>query len=1177
MYDSTKPSRAMFYHWVVGIALCVCGIGILSAHANESEFSTHGSSSEPSRTQTTLNVLLENVKIPSTGKPIPELSSRAKTQLEEAKTLAEQERFTEASIALERALRYQPNHPTIHRTLAILNYRSGNFIRAGNHANEALEEQPADVAAHYLLGLILERSAGTEASLEQLLRTAVILDAVQEPALAGRVYFALANALFDAGYSLAALEAYAKCQNAIGDEKADQASTSSDTIELPGPSTTQLQRVASERRATLLLKFNRHKEAVRSLAKLTVKFPQDLGYRKQYAIALAGAGKPNEALKALQDIKGNDDETIDLLISVYKELDRELELVVELRRRRDAGADSWPLIQRLADAELEAGQRSKAIATLNTYAQAHTPAPEALAKLVALYVADQEWKLAVQTASRTISASPSQAGRILKLLDARALSEAQTDALIADANALDPQKNGYTADTFVVGVLARQAERMEAARTLLEKSHKKAPTFLPTREALAQVYFDQFNYQAALDLAGRKVEAQPESAALELILGQAYERLDRWKEAEIHYRAAGTMDRQLIDARLGLARIYIERGDNNKSLQELRSIVTDSPANTEARELLADRYLTEGRSNEAILQYEQLQRVTTDPLVRVRCSALLDQATNTDPERFRETLREAMQEHGEDAATWLFLGGSYSAFQPDEAKAAFTNATRLEPANEKALIGLAQAQVSSLHFEEAIKTWDRLLAIRPNRQEWRLRLIRFHRLVLDHDKALTLTSAALADDTLNISDRRRYRVALIDILQKLNRDEEIANLIQSWRTEDDAVHYWARRLAQIHQETNEHGKAIEILEKVYEQGKFNAFFAELLASAYVQANKPDRALQLALDLIYEDPENDRYVAVLASVLEQTERVDDAIELAHNHMAAAFDRGGAQQLLLSILNRAERYKESAELLEEIIEEQARMGPRATLDITALRDLMASLLIADEKFFEAEQMLTRWIEETPSLQARFRFLTLLASSQDLQFATEAALATKQQALALQPNSIMMNNDIAYGWIDQGIRLDEAGPMIRFALGQSPDQPAYLDTYGWLLYKKGEFSDSVVWLERALGISAAPDPVILDHLGDAYWRLDKVNQARSAWEKSLAIFEERGQPAANSDEKRVLQVAKEKLEAIKSGEAPSTAPLGNPVQEDAGSENLNRPADDEENKPQENKIRRNAITYR
>ena len=52
-------------------------------------------------------------------------------------------------------------------------------------------------------------------------------------------------------------------------------------------------------------------------------------------------------------------------------------------------------------------------------------------------------------------------------------------------------------------------------------------------------------------------------------------------------------------------------------------------------------------------------------------------------------------------------------------------------------------------------------------------------------------------------------------------------------------------------------------------------------------------------------------------------------------------------------------------------------------------------------------------------------------------------------LKPDDVRLNNDVAYGWIDQGVRLDEAEPMIRYAVRRAPQQGAYLDTYGWLLY--------------------------------------------------------------------------------------------------------------------------------
>jgi len=52
------------------------------------------------------------------------------------------------------------------------------------------------------------------------------------------------------------------------------------------------------------------------------------------------------------------------------------------------------------------------------------------------------------------------------------------------------------------------------------------------------------------------------------------------------------------------------------------------------------------------------------------------------------------------------------------------------------------------------------------------------------------------------------------------------------------------------------------------------------------------------------------------------------------------------------------------------------------------------------------------------------------------------------------------------------------------------------GWAHYQLGEYDEAVKQLERAVELKPA-DPVIADHLGDAYWRTGREVEARFQWQ--------------------------------------------------------------------------------
>ena len=91
--------------------------------------------------------------------------------------------------------------------------------------------------------------------------------------------------------------------------------------------------------------------------------------------------------------------------------------------------------------------------------------------------------------------------------------------------------------------------------------------------------------------------------------------------------------------------------------------------------------------------------------------------------------------------------------------------------------------------------------------------------------------------------------------------------------------------------------------------------------------------------------------------------------------------------------------------------------------------------------------------------------------------------EQVLDEYPEDAAALNELGYLWADQGVHLDRALEMIRKAVAAEPDNAAYRDSLGWVLYRLGRGEEAVAELQKAAA-GKDPDGEILDHLGDA-WR--------------------------------------------------------------------------------------------
>jgi tetratricopeptide (TPR) repeat protein len=165
-----------------------------------------------------------------------------------------------------------------------------------------------------------------------------------------------------------------------------------------------------------------------------------------------------------------------------------------------------------------------------------------------------------------------------------------------------------------------------------------------------------------------------------------------------------------------------------------------------------------------------------------------------------------------------------------------------------------------------------------------------------------------------------------------------------------------------------------------------------------------------------------------------------------------------------------------------------------------------------------------------------------------AGKVAKAEEQLTLVLDadPDDATANNDLGYLMADQNHDLDRAERLIRKAIQldreqkksaargeQDDDAPnaAYIDSLGWVLFRRGRLAEARRELEKAASLpEGKTDPVVWDHLGDVYFRLGKLPRAKEAWQKAITLFDTERRRSPGSEYRKI----KQKLESQKS-EAP------------------------------------------
>ena len=111
---------------------------------------------------------------------------------------------------------------------------------------------------------------------------------------------------------------------------------------------------------------------------------------------------------------------------------------------------------------------------------------------------------------------------------------------------------------------------------------------------------------------------------------------------------------------------------------------------------------------------------------------------------------------------------------------------------------------------------------------------------------------------------------------------------------------------------------------------------------------------------------------------------------------------------------------------------------------------------------------------------------------------SLADLKFILKTEPNNAHALNALGFTLADQTDRYEEAYVYIKRAIEINPDDPAIIDSWGWIHYRLGEYDKAIELLRKAL--SRLDDAEIASHLGEVLWVTGRRDEARSVWQKAL-----------------------------------------------------------------------------
>jgi Tfp pilus assembly protein PilF len=292
-------------------------------------------------------------------------------------------------------------------------------------------------------------------------------------------------------------------------------------------------------------------------------------------------------------------------------------------------------------------------------------------------------------------------------------------------------------------------------------------------------------------------------------------------------------------------------------------------------------------------------------------------------------------------------------------------------------------------------------------------------------------------------------------------------------------------------------RAVSFFERAVQADPDRVAIKGLLARAHMAAGNRHAAMKGLLDLAWRYPEDYQTALSLGELFEEEGEIEKA---AGYYERAVKAKPGDTTAVLRLVNILLRTKPADAW--RLMEETVRKYP----DDPALSVYLGLIYSRLKRFDEAVRLYAK-VEAAASKGAgnaqglKPIFYFWYGSACERAGLIEEAERQLGRCIELDANSDQALNYLAYIWADKGIHLDKALEYATRALALAPGEGAYLDTIGWIHYKKGDYHKALYYLKKAAKVMP-DDPVVNDHLGDTWDALKEPGKAQRYWQKSLNL---------------------------------------------------------------------------
>jgi putative PEP-CTERM system TPR-repeat lipoprotein len=486
------------------------------------------------------------------------------------------------------------------------------------------------------------------------------------------------------------------------------------------------------------------------------------------------------------------------------------------------------------------------------------------------------------------------------------------------------------------------------------------------------------------------------------------------KRAGDYFAKAAAIDPKNAQSRTGLALTHLAQGESETGIRELEQVVS-SGSDLRADFMLISAYVRQRQFDKALAEVDRVEKKqpNTALVANVRGGVLL---VKGDVDRARKEFERALQiDPGYYPAAAQLTRLDLQAKKPDAARQRLEAVIAKDPKNAAALLALAELKRrEGGNPKDVAALVQKAVAAQPTDPAPRIALIRYYAETKDFKSAMAAANEAMA---------------------ALPNRTEILEVAGA-----------------VHEAAGENNQALSIYQKFATLQPKSPVPLLHMASAQAANNNNDDAvesLQKALELKPDLLEAQRALILMHL---KADRVNDALAIAREVQKQRPKEAAGQALEGDIYAAKQRWADAATAY------RAAFKVSRTTDVAVrLHSALARAGSADADRFAAE-----WMKEQPK-DAAFRIYLAQAASARGDYARAAQYY--REMLDKDPKNVIVLNNLA--WTERELKDPKAVEHAELALKLAPNQPAIMDTLGWIYVERGDVARGVQLLQNAVAL--------------------------------------------------------------------------------------------------------------